>query len=63
VKIVDSAKIFDFAIALGKDVVEKISIRFLERKNKDIFFGDVLISLEAQNTYTPLDKTLTSLLN
>jgi hypothetical protein len=37
VKIVDSAKIFDFAIALGKDVVEKISIRFLKRKNKDIF--------------------------
>jgi hypothetical protein len=35
---------------IGKESVEKIFKRFLERKNKEFILDDALISLEAQNT-------------
>jgi hypothetical protein len=35
---------------LGKDGVEKIYIRFLERKNKEFILSHARISLKAQNT-------------
>lgn len=34
---------------MGKEGVEKIFKRFLERKNKEFILDDALISLEAQN--------------